>query len=102
MGEFSREIYTFLVYVGAAGYSLGKTNLIGKIFDEIKSIENVYLPFVANVKEDFMYHINLLEGKTFKRYRCRNCKTIFIVGDCGKLSNHRSKQKEVNAGGMRC
>lgn len=49
-----------------------------------------------------MYHVNLEEGKPFKRWKCKNCSTIFIISDCGEISNHRSKDKAVNLGGMKC
>ena len=74
----------------------------GRVIEQIESVTDIFIPFLANVKEDYHYHILLSEGGTFKRWRCKSCKNIFIVSDCGEISNHRARNRMNNVGGMKC
>ena len=60
--------------------SLSTTNnLFAKIMLNPSLINEIYIPFLANVKEDCLYQKLWLEGKTFKRWRCKACRNIFVV-----------------------
>lgn len=100
--ELTREIQVYLSFLGAACFSQSAPSFLGRLANDPESIKEIYVPFLANVKEDFYYHISLANGQTFKRYRCKTCKTIFVISDCGEISNHRAREKGLNVGGSKC
>lgn len=92
----------YLTFLGSAAFSVAESSFLGKIVLNPDALTKIFVPFLPNVKEDYYYHENLVGGQTFKRYRCRNCKKIFVISDCGKIDNHRAKNKKVNVGGTIC
>jgi hypothetical protein len=54
------------------------------------------------VKEDVLYQTTFMNSSTFVRYRCNNCREIFVVLDCGEISSHYNKEKGANVGGKKC
>jgi hypothetical protein len=80
---------------------MSNENVFGALMERLDSVKDIFIPFIANVKDDFRFFVNLQDGSTFMRWRCKACKFIFIIADCGKISNHRAKKGEM-VGAMKC
>eukprot|EP00347_Sterkiella_histriomuscorum_P016161 403354250 len=66
------------------------------------NINHIYFPFNVNTKYDFEYNQYFQRFERFARYACVACGEYFFVGDCGRLSNERSLNQQVNVGGRVC
>ena len=64
-------------------------------------LNQTFLPFLANTREDFKYQTILLYDKQFVRYRCRTCGDIHCITDCGKITAKRNRDG-MNLGGVKC
>ena len=99
--ESHKPLQELLVFTAVMFLLSPHETLFRRIMDDPLAMQNVFLPFVANTRDDFKYQTILRFDRQFVRYRCRNCGEVHCIGDCGKISAKRNRDG-MNMGGTKC